>query len=621
MSKVLQEKIDELFEETKDLKTLEEIKPYCDRFNEWINTHTSYSTESLGTKLSNCGFYRKFKSIQLEQGRNAEAIAKHDENGNVKGHELKHYAVLLCGLGRNDWKERNGTTRVIDRLGNDQELDPDTYLEVTGQLLESIDPHELAVGIIAATGRRPHEIIARAKFTAVEGQAYQVQFEGQGKKRVKRQSEKPGEKPGEKPVFPIATLYPGEYVIKCLQRLRREPSTKALLQEVANEFPSDLAAQNQAIDSRRNGSLNRVVRTYFGDKGDAVPVLAFRHGEEQDNCKALRAAYGALVTERDCDRSVGSKMLHYARLLGHFVKEEPTDKELQNVVTSIGYADYFTSKPVPFPTAPQKEKVMMVRTIDGDFETIKQLQELWELPNQQSVVSRLIERHEKVVELGKQLQEFKTRINQLEKEKAEMLQAQAQPQQITVTPSELEAMIERMVTEKIEQALSNLPVTQAVNQATQNKPITQAITKPQEIIDWFGMSNADLWTTKVKGASEEKIRRSYNAITLYNDTIATGDDDRLAITNQALRELSGVNGLLVGDWIKSHTDEVISHNSKYGMQPLDEAGNPARDKNTGEIRTDSYYNKKHGKEKITKILTLVNEQLLNGEALKSQQAK
>jgi hypothetical protein len=39
------------------------------------------------------------------------------------------------------------------------------------------------------------------------------------------------------------------------------------------------------------------------------------------------------------------------------------------------------------------------------------------------------------------------------------------------------------------------------------------------------MSNADLWTTKVKGASEEKIRRSYEAIALYNDTVATGDNE------------------------------------------------------------------------------------------------
>jgi hypothetical protein len=593
MSKTLQERIDELFEATKDLKSLEEIEPYCNQFNEWVNTHTSYSTESLGTVLSRCGFYKKFKSIPLEQGKNADAIAKHDESGNVTGHELKHYAVLLCGLDRKDWKQRNETTRVIGRLGNDQELDPDTYLEVTGQLLESTDPHELAVGLIAATGRRPHEILARAKFAPIEGEAYQLQFEGQGKKR------------GDKPVFPIATLYPADYIIKCLAKLRREPSTKALLKEVTNEFPNDLAAQNRAIDSRRNGSLNRVVRCYFGDKGEAVPILAFRHGEEQDNCKALRAAYGALATERDCQRSVGSKMLHYARLLGHFVKENPTDKELQAVATSIGYADYFTSKPVPFPALPGKEKVHSLRVNESDFEAIKELQERWKLSNQQSVVSRLIESQEKLVELGKQLLEAKTRINQLEKEKAEMSQVQIQSQESSEmespTMESLEAKIERLIEEKLDKALSNRALVQSPT--TETKPVKTAV-KQQEAIDWEGKSNAELWATKVKGASEEKIRRSYEAITLYNDTVATGNDDRLAITNQGLRELSGVNGLLVGDWIKNHADEVISHNIKYGMQ---NSKDPSK--------TETYYNKRHGSEKISKILALVSEQFLDGEAL------
>jgi hypothetical protein len=58
MSKALREQIDQLFEATKDLKSLEEIKPHCDRFNEWINTHTNYSTKSLGTVLSRYGFYK-----------------------------------------------------------------------------------------------------------------------------------------------------------------------------------------------------------------------------------------------------------------------------------------------------------------------------------------------------------------------------------------------------------------------------------------------------------------------------------------------------------------------------------------------------------------------------------
>jgi hypothetical protein len=604
MSKALQAKIDELFDATKDLKTLEEIKPHCDRFNEWVSQQ-SYSEKSLGTLFSRYGLYSKFRKLDLKQGENAELIPKYDGEGKVKGHELKHYVSLYCGLDNKQWNDRNQSTRAIDRLENSTELDPDTYIEVTGKLLESEDPHELAVGIIAATGRRPHEVIARAKFYPVEGKPYHVLFEGQGKKR------------GEKPKFEIATLYPAEYVIRCLAKLRREPSTKALLKEVATEFPKSLTSQNLEIDKRRNGSLNRVVRAYFGDKGDNSPVLAFRHGEAQDNNKALRAAYAVLATERDCQGSFGAKILHASRLLGHFVKEIKSDRDLANLGTSAGYSDYFTAKPVLFPTAPEKEKTTSIRINEFDLEPLKKLQQDWELPNQQSVVSRLIESQEKLAELVKQLLEAKTQINQLQKEKEEMLQVQTQ--QVTVNQSELEAMIERMVTQKIEQALSNLPTTQQASQIREGRPATQAPAKPQELIDWAGMTNADLWLTKVKGASEEKTRRSYEAICLYNDTVATGEDDRLAITNQALRELSGVNGLLVGDWIKSHADEVISHNSKHRMQPLDEAGNPARDKKTGEIRTDSYYNKRHGKEKITKILGLVNEQFLDGEALKSQQ--
>src|SRR3569832_59321 len=615
MSKVLREKIDELYQATKDLKSLDEIKPHCEKFNEWLETQ-KFTGGSPGTVLSREGFYKKFKTIPLQQGQNAESIPIHYENGNLKGYELRHYVVLLCGLKNADWKERNKTTRVIDRLGNDKELDPDTYLELTGQLLESSDPHELAVGLIAATGRRPHEILARAKFAPIEGEVYQVLFEGQGKKR------------GDKPVFPIPTLYPAEYIIKCLAKLRREPSTKALLKEVANEFPNDLAAQNQAIDSRRNGSLNRVVRYYFGDKGQMTPILAFRHGEEQGNCKGLRAAHAALATERDCQRSVGSKMLHYARLLGHFVKENSTDKDLQAIATSIGYADYFTSKPVPFPPMPDKEKVHSLRVNESDFEAIKELQERWKLPNQQSVVSRLIERHEKNIELGKQLQDYQTKdnqlvkenqemakqleqlqaqVNQLEQEKAQIsqVQPQVQPQSEVEIDMEslearLEARIERLIEEKLGKALSNLAQPTPV---TESKPITKTPVKQQETEDWEGKSNAELWASKAQGASVEKVRRCFHAIALYNETIATGEDDRLAVTNQALRELSGVNGLLVGDWIKAHGDEVISHNSKYGLQ---NSKDPQR--------LDSYYNKRHGSEKITKILSLVNEQCLDGEA-------
>jgi hypothetical protein len=58
MSKVLQEKINELFEATKDLKSFDEIKPHCDRFNEWVSEQ-NYSEKSLGTLFSRYGLYNR----------------------------------------------------------------------------------------------------------------------------------------------------------------------------------------------------------------------------------------------------------------------------------------------------------------------------------------------------------------------------------------------------------------------------------------------------------------------------------------------------------------------------------------------------------------------------------
>jgi hypothetical protein len=179
--------------------------------------------------------------------------------------------------------------------------------------------------------------------------------------------------------------------------------------------------------------------------------------------------------------------------------------------------------------------------------------------------------------------------------------------QVTQSPetanleASLEAKIERIIEEKLSKALSNLAIPQ-VAQPTQATQATQPV-KQSEVIDWQSKSNADVWGSKVKGASEEKIRRSFNAIALYNDRLATGDDDRLAVTNQALRELSGVNGLLIGDWLKAHADEVISHNSKHKME---NSKDPQH--------LDTYYNKHHGSEKITKILAQINEECLDGEA-------
>lgn len=697
MSKALEGKIDELFEATKDLMSREEIEPICNEFKAWVEENTSYSIKSLGTLYSRYGFYKKFKSIPLEQGRNAESIAKHDAEGNITGYELKHYVVLLCGLNEQQWLLRNESTRVIERLGNDREIDPDKYLEVTGKLLESENSNELAVGIIASTGRRPHEILARAKFIPLTDEPYHVLFSGQGKKR------------GLQPMFKIATLYPADYIIKCLSKLRHQRSIKQLLEEVTNQFPLDEVRQNEAIDNRRGQSLRRVVQDYFGGKDDPDPVLPFRHGESQDNNKALRAAYGAIAVERDCTKSAGARMLYYAQLLGHFVKEKPTDRELQAIATSMGYADYYCSKPVGFPVVPtpQEQNSHTVTENEPNPQRMGQkADEKWG-DNQQAIIGQVINSQQQqttavelaqakslVSELSAKIQQleaknehleaknkhletekenlqvatqnFQERINNLGIETEQLLtqiqhlkqtnqelftqneQLVAETKELLETQNQLEEankqlqtqlektnmdqtkeklfdLICSIVDEKLRSVIAE-PEMKVVDgyqlkptQATQPTRIPKTYPKPDllpvaPVVSWEDKSNKELWATRAPGAAQEKMRRGLEAIKLYNNTVATGDNDRIAITNVGLRELTGVNGQVVGSFLKAHRDEVVEHHIKYGMQPIDKlTGDYARD-NEGNYRLDSYYNKRHGEAKIKEILLKINQTFLEGEA-------
>jgi len=593
MSKALQDKINELFEATKDLMSLEEIKPHCSSFNEWLNDQ-SYSQATLGTKLSAYGFYKKFKSIRLEQGKNAEAIDKHDAEGNVKGTELKHYAVLLCGLNKEQWNERNQSTRVIDRLENSTEIEPDSYLETTGKLLASEDPHELAVGLIAATGRRPHEIIARAKFTAIKDKPYHVKFEGQGKKR------------GEKPIIEIPTLYRGDYVIKALLRLRKEPSTQSLLKEVAAQFPKSITRQNVEIDNRRGQSLRRVVRAYFGDKGQQTPVLAFRHGDEQDNNKALRAAYAVLATERDIKGGYGAKILYASRILGHYTPEKEDDRELGKLATSVGYSDYYVTKPVRFVEVEvEKEKVVNAKALASDLERIKELQKTWDLSSQQSVIHRLLASTDQIQSLERRLVESQQKITHLqsvitsyEKQVAELEQqnqqlkeeSQAMIMQPQVTPAAEASTVEstetasdnridklEAQTARLEQMMHQMMSMMSSTVAPVTKPQEQVSTAPQEKaepvrklpepkqdIDWESIPNEQLRVMKTAGAVEEKIYRAFRAIADHNDN-APSNDERWYIGTTTLSEVSGCNRQAIGDWVKSHQHIVNDHNNKYGL--------------------------------------------------------
>lgn len=583
-----------VYESTKDLSDLDEIKKQCDDLLcDWVKER-ELTIESRGTYFSDAKFNKMFASVPLVQDKNAELVPKYDKDGNVKGHILKHCALIKCGLTREEWEIRNSTSRVTDRIEDGgQEVDPDDYLKVATQLIQSDNVHEITAGLIAVTGRRPHEILWRGDFSLIRGENYQLMFSGQGKKR------------GELPKFQIASLLPAKYVKERLYFLRQHDNLTAVFKEIETEFPDDREAQNRKLDSRRGRSVRRVVESYFGDKYTDKPALNLRKNEDQNNCKALRAAYGCLATERDCKGSIGSKMLHFAKLEGHYIADnDPNkDKKLKNLVTTLGYSDYFTTKPVPFPTI-ETSKTMQT-TIKCNSETrdaINKLCKVFGNISQAQTIEKLIEMYQKsctennekfcelegnyqeLVKINianneviknqeleiKKLQEL---VNALKLQIEETAMIKEQPTQAT-NNADLEALearfearfhqLEELIKNQINQSpvtSQELPVTSSQSTITSSQ--SAARDKNQQELEL--MSNADLWKSRKTGVAEEKVRRCFVAVCDYNNEVATGDNDRVAITNIVLRQLSGVNGQVVGAWMDSHKDEILQHNNKFGM--------------------------------------------------------
>lgn len=592
MSKALEEKVNWLYNQTKDLMSFEEIHPFCEEFNIWVNEQ-GLANSTLGTKLSKAGFFKKFKAITpLVPEENAVVVAKHDANGNVTGSEIRHYVLTVCGLSKEQWEERNKTDRVTNRLSSSEgkEIIPSEYCKKVGELLESLNIYDLAVGLIAATGRRPCEIFSTGSFKATDN-PYKAIFSGQLKKR------------GNAVPYEIFTLFPVDYIIKQLRRLRKDSDVQKFLKEVASKYSSDESKRNDAIDGSLNRQARRAAKGLFSEE-----YLPVREGDEDYNNKALRAACAALIVHRDYPGSVGSKMLAFGKFLGHIEPSEtPNDKELSNLVTSLGYSDYYVTEAVPYPTAPEKEKTHTVRVFEGDLEILRGLQEKFELLNQQLVVRKLIDFYEnataELLTTREELSKVKAENKQLKQELSEMKEMNENQVEVSITDEDLESKIARIVEEKFNQLVNQLQVnTEPVRQLSESVQTTaepvQAKSKPvkneaERLEQLQELSDTELWASKGKGTSEEKLRRCFLAITSYNDSVT---EDKLAVTNQALRQLSGVNGITVGEFLKNHADEVIYHNQKHGM------GNSKDPK-----KVETYYNKRHGQEKIEEILTDIAE--------------
>jgi hypothetical protein len=146
-------------------------------------------TDKPRTRLNKLAPYNKLINTipheKLLEGQNAYIQTRADGS-----YWKRHLHFKFTGIFDINFNGKNGIntkSKVLGRLGNKQLLPITEYLEATTRLLQSNDAHELAVELIAASGRRLIEIVARGNFTLEQDlpeylkPGYFVRFSGQAK--------------------------------------------------------------------------------------------------------------------------------------------------------------------------------------------------------------------------------------------------------------------------------------------------------------------------------------------------------------------------------------------------------------------------------------------------------
>ena len=549
----------EYFEKIRPLRNPEEIKAICHQLL------AQWEGKAPKTIANNLIAYNKLmKSLpteELELGKNAYSYSTRDGK-NIIRH--LHFHSDYAGFSYEQYEQmKKNPALKTERIENKVPINAKGYLEKASELLLSDKWADVAAGLIAVSGRRPIEIIARGSFRLIElgncpqpfKSDYAVWFTGQAKKQDYALPE------SEKPEFPISTLIPAKAFIKAFKRFRAMPEIKeiAAFMKAEDKAGKPQEETNKAIADRRNRSIDRVVKSEFQE------IVSPRHNEEFDNSKVLRSAYACLAVKRDCPPQL-EELLFASRLLGHYIiKEKISDKELKALEVSIGYKAYYVDGEVEFVSAPQKsahEKTKNIRALESDVEKIKQLQEEWELPNQQSVITNLIQSVEELKELRNKVMELTEQLHSKE--------------QVSQEKSDLQTMVKQLVADAIKEELAKLQLQpQAIDQ--QSEP-SKPEPKPQEEKpekDWESVADEVLRDSKERGVAEEKVRRSFLALVNHNDYKATETDNKWVIGVRSLQELAGVNHAVASRWVEAHKPLIDDHNAKHSLT--------------------QYHNQRHGK--------------------------
>lgn len=253
--------------------------------------------------------WRKAIALALEEGRLIRQELEPNEYGRVYEHwGLKH--LLYPNEVHKALKEK--TTAANNQKQDDlQPIRADRFITKARDLLAGEHPYEWAVGLMAVTGRRFSEIVAKGQFSTT-GHPYAIAFRGQLKKGIQDIEQAQ--------TFLIATLVEADKVLETLEKFRAHPR----IQELSELEPDGL-------NSRLNTSVRHYIKRDF--ETTIVPIL---NGEKSVSAHNLRGVYAEIAVHFFCPPNQGTHRFVQAHL-GHIIG----DRELASRKNAGATEHYF----------------------------------------------------------------------------------------------------------------------------------------------------------------------------------------------------------------------------------------------------------------------------------------
>ena len=534
LSKVMQRHVALFLAKLSGATNQSTVKYLCTEEKGWFEQQ--YQNDN--TRAAHMTKYRRAIASMSADRPFPKAVTYEQETAN--GPVRQHIALKWMNYSSEFHQQRQAPTQAKAKAQRRQRVafEPQPVIDAAIAALSSSSTWEVAAAIILLTGRRPTEILKSGDFTQVG--AYQLEFSGQLKSR------------GQKTTYEIYCLARSHLLIDAFTRFRRIASVRELQE-----------AENTAVDSRLNATVNRAVRAVFPE--DILPAPL---GEAQLSAKNLRAAYVNIAYHLfgTPETSIGSFVEDF---LGH-----------QNAGSAASYEDYYCVDGAGQPLAigllkdelqakPKRPRAKKRTTVHVDG-LLKDRFEAYGEGTHKEKMAQLLDAAERNERLERQFHSAEQRLKLAKDHIALLQQKQAEP---LVTPKESDR-----TTAKAAKAVkeSDTPA----ERLRQRPPAPARTPIPA---DWTTMSNGELNGSQIPGSADEKIRRSIEALYEYNEgRFSCGEaspthTEQWSITPTVVQKLSGSNANRVKDYLERHAkieQRLEQYNRDYGYQQNRGKGHP-----------------------------------------------